>query len=104
MHRSINRFARENVARQKDSARPFRASVVIEPGRSRKLQEIRVEIRVHVKATVASRKDETRTIWSNIVPITELLGERTISLEGTIPDAALPTIELPHGRSRPPCT
>lgn len=46
MHRSINRFARENAARQKDSARPFRASVVIEPGRSRKLQEIRVEIRV----------------------------------------------------------
>lgn len=79
--------------------RPFVARVELEAGGARRLQEIRGEVRVHVAATVAHGRDETITAWSGSLPITELEGSRVLELEGVLGPAALPTVELPHGRT-----
>ncbi|TAJ99198.1 MAG: hypothetical protein EPO36_12975 [Chloroflexota bacterium] len=78
---------------------PFTAQLTLHPGGSRRLQEVRGEVRVKVEATVANGLDETITAWSGSLPIVELAGDRAISLSGTLSSQALPTIELPHGRA-----
>ena len=78
---------------------PFGASIALHAGGSRRLQEVRAEIRVNVEATVASGLDETIVAWSGSLPILELAGDRSLSLTGTLSGQALPTIELPHGRA-----
>jgi hypothetical protein len=78
---------------------PFTAELTLHAGGSRRLQEIRGEVRVKVEATVANGLDETITAWSGSLPIVELAGDRSISLSGTLSSQALPTIELPHGRA-----
>jgi len=78
---------------------PFTARLALHADGSRRLQEIRAEIRVKVEATVPSGLDETITAWSAVVPAQELTGDRTIELTGTLGDRPLPTIELPHGRA-----
>lgn len=81
------------------SGEPFTASVTLHAGGSRRLQELRAEIRVRVEATVSSGLDETITAWSETLPIMELSGDQTISLTGLLSRQALPSIELPHGRA-----
>jgi hypothetical protein len=82
------------------SGAPFRGHVTLRSGRSRQLQEIRAEIRVRVRATVSSGKQETLTPWSAIlVPAAVVDGERRLDFEGTLQDVALPTIETEHGRT-----
>jgi hypothetical protein len=79
---------------------PFRGEVILRSVAARKLQEIRAEIRVKVEATVSSGKEETITPWAAIlVPALEFQGERILQIEGALADAALPTIELPHGKA-----
>jgi len=78
---------------------PFTASVALHAGGSRRLQELRAEVRVKVEATVPNGLEETITAWAGSVPIVELGGERTIPLAGTLSPQALPSIELPHGRA-----
>jgi hypothetical protein len=81
---------------------PFRGHVTLRTGQPRKLQEIRAEIRVHVKATVSRGKEETITLWSAVlVPALEFSGERRLEFEGVLDDVALPTIETAHGRTDP---
>lgn len=81
---------------------PFRGHVTLRSGTTRRLQEIRAEIRVHVKATVSSGKSETVTLWSAIlVPALEFSGERRLDFDGMLNDVALPTIETAHGRTEP---
>jgi hypothetical protein len=77
----------------------FTGTVVLHAGGSRKVQEIRAELRVHVKATVAGGLGEEIVAWSGVIPATELAGDRTIQLQGTLDPRALPSIELPHGRA-----
>ena len=81
------------------SGAPFTAKVVLHAGAARSLQEIRAELRVHVAATVASGLDEDVVAWEGRLAATELSGDRTIDLAGTLDPRALPSIELPHGRS-----
>ena len=82
------------------SGAPFRGHVTLRTGHPRQLQEIRAEIRVHVEATVSGGKDEWVTAWTaTIVPALDLEGERRLAFEGTMSDAALPTIETAHGRT-----
>jgi hypothetical protein len=82
------------------SGAPFHGEVILRSAETRKLQEIRAEIRVKVKATVSSGKDETITAWAAIlVPALEFQGERHLAFEGTLADQPLPTIELPHGKA-----
>jgi hypothetical protein len=77
---------------------PLRGTIRLRSDDLRRLQEIRAEIRVRVKATVPSGLSQTITAWA-AVPVgpTEVHGEREIAFEGAFPDVALPTIELPHG-------
>ncbi len=79
---------------------PFRGAIRLRSDARRQLQEIRAEIRVAVKATVPSGLSQTITAWQAIVSgPTDVLGAREIALDGVMPDVALPTIELPHGRA-----
>jgi SpoOM protein len=79
---------------------PFTGRLTLRPAGSLRLQEIRVEVRVKVESTVSGGRSETLTPWSAIVaPAMELSGERTIEIAGTLGGAALPTVELPHGRA-----
>jgi Arrestin (or S-antigen), N-terminal domain len=78
---------------------PFSATVTLRAGGSRRLQDIRAELRVKVKATVPSGLDEMVTAWVGSLPVTELGGERSLSFSGTLSGQALPTIELPHAQA-----
>jgi len=78
----------------------FTGRLVLRPSGSVGVQEIRVELRVKVEATVSGGRHETLVPWSAIVaPAMTLAGEQQIELAGRLPDTALPTIELPHGRA-----
>jgi hypothetical protein len=79
---------------------PFRAEVAIATGRKR-LQEVRMELRSKVRATVPSGKQQEITLWTG-----RLAGEgefggvgAATTFEGTLPALWLPTISLPHGRA-----
>jgi hypothetical protein len=80
---------------------PFTGRLTIETDRPLKLQEIRLELRVHAKATVSSGLEEDITAW-----VATLAGEGELSagthpyeFRGEVPARDLPTIELPHGRT-----
>lgn len=79
---------------------PFRARLTLRPGSPMRLQEIRVELRVAVECTVSGGLDETLVPWSAVVaPAMELTTDQALEFTATVPDVALPTIELPHGRA-----
>jgi hypothetical protein len=80
---------------------PFHGRLSLEAAPARNVQEIRLELRVHAKATVGGGRDETITLWSG-----RLAGEGTfgggaqsIDFGGTLPERWLPTIRTPHGRA-----
>jgi hypothetical protein len=80
--------------------RPFRGRLTLRPTSTMRLQEIRMELRVKVESTVSGGFDETIVPWSAVVaPSMELASDQVIEIAGTVPDVALPTIELPHGRA-----
>ena len=82
------------------SGAPFRGEVILRSAEARKLQEIRAEIRVAIEATVSSGKKQTMTPWAAVlVPALEFQGERVLQFQGALDGAALPTIELPHGKA-----
>jgi hypothetical protein len=77
---------------------PFTGTLTLVPARPIALQEIRVEVRVLVKSTVSGGRSETIVPLSMVVaPASNLTAGVTIPISGTLPDVALPTIELPHG-------
>jgi hypothetical protein len=78
---------------------PFSATAELRAGDSRRLQEIRAEIRVQVQATVPNGLEETIVAWASVVPTAEITGDRSIRLSGTLDGRALPSLELPHGRA-----
>ncbi len=78
---------------------PFTAKVTLHSGTPRKLQEIRAELRVHVKATVSQGLEQDIVAWSGGIAATDLSGDSEFELSGTLPTVALPSIELSHGRA-----
>jgi SpoOM protein len=79
---------------------PFRGRLTLRPATSMRLQEIRTELRVKVESTVSGGFYETIVPWTAVVaPAMELATDATIEFTGAVPDVALPTIELPHGRA-----
>jgi hypothetical protein len=77
---------------------PFHGEIRLHSTAARRLQEIRAEIRVHVKATVSSGKSQTITAWAGqISGPTEISGDAAFTFASTLADVPLPTIELPHG-------
>ena len=79
---------------------PFRGQLTLRPSAPMRLQEIRMELRVKVESTVSGGFDQTIVPWSAVVAqAMELASDQVIEIAGTVPDVALPTIELPHGRA-----
>ncbi|TAL07531.1 MAG: hypothetical protein EPO00_09125 [Chloroflexota bacterium] len=78
---------------------PFHGTITLHSARARRLQEIRVEIRVQVKATVSSGLKETITAWWGVIRADSLEGDRTIEIDGRLDGPFLPSIELPHGQT-----
>ncbi len=78
---------------------PFGGLLSIASG-STKLQEVRLELRQKVQATVSSGLHEEITLWSSVVAGEgEFGGERAMAFNGELPASRLPTIRLPHGRA-----
>jgi len=78
---------------------PFTGCVTLHVPGTRRLQQLRAEIRVAVKATVSEGLEETIVAWSGVLPGTELSGDQSITFSGRLDERALPTIELPHSRA-----
>lgn len=78
----------------------FSGRVEIRGAAGMRLQEIRAELRVVVRATVAGGESQTITVWSGqLAAEAELTGDAGYDVAGTIPETPLPSIELPHGRT-----
>ena len=79
---------------------PFTGRVELTASGSARLQEIRAELRVVVKATVSGGESETVTAWAGrLAPELELSGAQGFDISGVLPARPLPSIELPHGRT-----
>jgi hypothetical protein len=79
---------------------PFSGQLSIVAGAT-KLQQVRLELRVKVEATVSSGLREEITLWSTtIAGAGEFGGSPAVRpFEATLPATWLPTVRLPHGRS-----
>lgn len=100
---------------------PFSGHLTLAAGEARTVQEVRLEIRVEVEATVSGGRSETITAWSGVLAGAGSFGGATgagsfggaaagggavgdgaavtIAFQGTLPDRPLPTIRTPHGRA-----
>jgi sporulation-control protein spo0M len=65
------------------------------------LQEVRAELRSRIRSTVSRGREEEITIasWRISGPGEFGGSEESMEVELSLPDRALPTIELPHGRA-----
>lgn len=82
------------------SGEPFTGHLVLRPAGALSVQEIRVELRVKVESTVSGGRHETLVPWATVVAqAMDLAGDEAIDFAGRLGDAAVPTIELPHGRA-----
>lgn len=79
---------------------PFRGVLAITSGAARRVQEIRLELRVTARSTVSGGREETIPLWAG-----RLAGEGDFGdpghypFGGTLPDVHLPTLRTPHGRA-----
>jgi hypothetical protein len=79
---------------------PFGGLVSITSGRKR-VQEVRLELRVRAQATVASGKKEDITLWTGRIAGEGEFGgsDAAATFDGLLPAQWVPTIVLPHGRA-----
>lgn len=79
---------------------PFTGRITLTAAPPRKIQEIRLELRVKVEATVGNGREETITLWSGIAAGPgEFGGPQTMTFESELPTRWLPTILTERGRS-----
>ena len=79
---------------------PFIGRLTLEAAPSRRVQEVRIELRVRAESTVSGGRDESITVWTGrVAGPGEFGGAQTIEFAGTLPDTWLPTMESDHGRS-----
>ncbi len=80
---------------------PFRGRLDVESGASRKVQEVRLELRVLIQATVSGGRKETVTLWAGQLagPGDFGGGAQAFPFAADLPALWLPTIETPHGRA-----
>jgi hypothetical protein len=79
----------------------FEGRIRLEMARPLRVQEVRLELRVIVKATVGNGKTETIMPWvARLAGDGEIpAGTHDLAFGGELPRRDLPTIELPHGRA-----
>ncbi len=80
---------------------PIEGTLTIETGEPLDLQEVRLELRVKVRATVSGGKEEELTAWTGRLVGPGPFGgpSQPLPFRADIPVVDLPTIELPHGRT-----
>jgi hypothetical protein len=80
---------------------PIDGRLTIETRGQLDLQEIRAELRVKVKATVSSGREEELTVWVGRLAGPGRFGgsRQDLAFRADISATYLPTIELPHGRT-----
>jgi hypothetical protein len=79
---------------------PFTGRLTLEAAPARKVQEVRIELRVRAESTVSGGRNETITLWTGrVAGPGEFGGAQTIEFTGTLPDTSVPTLETEHGRS-----
>ena len=80
---------------------PIYGSLTIETNEVMDLQEVRLELRSTVKATVSGGQHEEITMWAGRLVGPGAFGgaSQVIPFRGDIVSLFLPTIELPHGRA-----
>ncbi len=80
---------------------PIDGRLMIETRGQLDLQEIRAELRVKVRATVPSGREEELTVWVGRLAGPGPFGgaSQALAFRADIPATWLPTIELPHGRT-----
>jgi hypothetical protein len=80
---------------------PFKGRLDLESGAPRSVQEVRLELRVHAKATVGGGRSETITMWVGQLASEGEFGggAQALPFASTLPELWLPTIETPHGRT-----
>jgi hypothetical protein len=81
---------------------PFTGALTITTDRSLSLQEVRLEVRVHVESTVRSGKEEDLTVFvGQLAGQGELAaGTEVMPFRAALPLKDVPTIELPHGHAQ----
>jgi hypothetical protein len=79
----------------------FRGRLVLLAGEARTVQEVRLEIRVHARATVSEGREETIPLWQCTLAGEGTFGggAQTIEFNGSLPERWVPTIQTPHGRA-----
>ena len=80
---------------------PFRGRLSLEAAPARNVQEVRLELRVHAKATGSGGREESITLWTGRLAGEGTFGGGAQSLEfsGALPERWLPTIQTRHGRA-----
>ncbi len=81
---------------------PFKGRLDLEMPAARKVQEVRLELRVRAKATVGGGRSETITMWVGATRRSRRIRWRdeVVSRSSpSCPSTYLPTVETPHGRS-----
>lgn len=79
---------------------PFKGRITLEAAPPRRVQEVRLELRVKAESTVSGGRDETITIWTGVASGPgEFGGAQTIEFASDLPETWLPTIRTEHGRA-----
>jgi hypothetical protein len=79
---------------------PFKGRITLEAAPARRVQEVRLELRVKAESTVSGGRDETLTLWTGVVAGPgEFGGAQTIEFASDLPEIWLPTIATKHGRA-----
>ena len=64
---------------------PFTGRITLTAAPPRKIQEVRLELRVRVEATVGNGRDETITLWSGCRRPGEFGGPQTMTFDSELP-------------------
>ena len=80
---------------------PFEGALTLTAGEPRRVQEVRLELRVKAEATVSGGREETITLWQGrLADAGEFGGDaQTYPFGGILDGPHLPTVRTPHGRA-----
>ena len=79
---------------------PFEGALTIVAGSPRRVQEIRLELRVTARSTVGGGREESVALWAGrLAGEGEFGGAGRYPFAGTLADLHLPTLRTPHGRA-----
>ena len=79
---------------------PFTGRLTLEAAPARKVQEVRIELRVRAESTVSGGRNESITLWTGRVAGPGAFGgAQVLEFAGTLPETWVPTLETEHGRS-----